>query len=207
MTLLSFSKSSQIITWVHGTCNHHHHKHAPSGSVAVFINCLHVQTNICGLKVRFYCRQPRCPWSVRWTLPVLHWPVCEWLQCMCVVCWRLGSRKWPKTQSHRALLMVGGITSVHGAWCSLSWVWPHHSNTGHEITHEAYAWDSIVQCVQVPCNKVHQLQCRTPKFISPPLWPTRTRPELTRCSVMHKHQYELKKLTTFRKCGSSTAFE
>ena len=182
MTLLSFSKSSQIITWVHGTCNHHHHEHAPSGSAAVFMNCLHVQTNICGLKVRFYCRQPRCPWSVRWTLPVLHWPVCEWLQCMCVVCWRLGSRKWPKTQSHRALLMVGGITSVHGAWCSLSWVWPHHSNTGHEITHEAYAWDSIVQCVQVPCNKVHQLQCRTPKFISPQLWPTRTRPELTRCS-------------------------
>ena len=77
-----------------------HHEHAPASSKAVFTNCLHLQrsavlsspaaseqTNIhCRLEVQFNCPQPHCPWSASWMLPILWWSICEWVQCMCIVC-------------------------------------------------------------------------------------------------------------------------
>jgi len=62
-------------------------------SVAVFTNCLHIQhTAVLGslaaseqtnihwrLEVWFDCPQPRCCWSGSWTLPVLQWPIHNWV--------------------------------------------------------------------------------------------------------------------------------
>jgi len=84
--------------------HHHHRERAPAGNVVVMTNCRHVQwlglaeqTSIhWKLEVWFDCPQPRCPWSASWMLPVLWWPICEWVQFTCIVCGGLGSRKVTK---------------------------------------------------------------------------------------------------------------
>jgi len=45
----------------------------------------------------FDCLTPHCPWSASWKLPVLRWPVCEWVHVL--VCWGPTLTRWPSAWS------------------------------------------------------------------------------------------------------------
>ena len=70
---------------------HHQYMRAPAHVWASYTAVLSMspgseQTHVhCRLKVWLDCRQLCCPWSALWTLPVLQWPLCEWVQCACIV--------------------------------------------------------------------------------------------------------------------------
>jgi len=87
---------------------HHQYMRAPAHIWASYTAVLSMspgseQTHVnCRLKVWLDCRQLCCPWSAMWTLPVLQWPLCEWVQCACIVYCGFSQKPFTTESKHTA---------------------------------------------------------------------------------------------------------